>query len=99
MTKRENSINLSKIAWGLLAILMTGALSWCAWVTAGMMDRPDTAGVYKIVETAAPYTRDKAAIDAKLDHVKQVEAKLAEVIEKNTDAINHLRVEIVKSRE
>ena len=91
-----NSINLTTIGYGLLALVAGSAFTWCGWVTIAISDRPSETSVYRIVETAAPYIRDKKAIESRLERIATFERQLGEVIRQNTAAINSLRVELTR---
>lgn len=72
-------------------------VSWCSWITSSVLDRPTKLETKQMVENAPfPYLQDRGRIEEKLNSITSTEEKLAEVIERNTTAINDLRIELAK---
>ena len=86
----------SKFAVWLLGLICAGAITWCGWMTKEVVDKPTIDEVRHLIETSAPYVKDKGTIEARLDQVAKLEDRLSLVIDRNTEAINALRVEIAK---
>lgn len=86
----------SKFAMAMLGMICAGAITWCGWVTNEVANKPTAEEVRQLIETAAPYVKDKGTIEARLEQVAKLEDRLSLVIDRNTEAINALRVEIAK---
>ena len=72
------------VVW-LITGVVTGAFSWGVWITLRVMDTPTRQETREIVENDSLYARDK----------KVIEMQMA-ALQKNTEAINQLRVDIAK---
>lgn len=59
-------------------------------------ERPTLDEVRHIVNSEAPYVQDKRMIEAQLKRLSEIEAKLTGTIDRNTEAINALRVQMAK---
>ena len=94
--KNETTI-LRRIAYGATALASTSALSWATWVTLEVSGAVDRDAVHRIVDTSAPYVEDRKMIANSLEQMKHVETRLIGVIDRNTTAINGLRVELAKA--
>ena len=81
-----------KFAWGSVA----GVLLWNITASWMLFNRPDIDEVRHIVRTEAPYVADKELIREQMQQTAAVNAKLSVSIDRNTEAINLLRLEIVK---
>lgn len=84
----------------LFNYLLTGFIAGCSsffiWSGSAILDRPTRDEVTDMIETQAPYIRDKRAIDDRLQSMEMIERELAEVIRRNTDAIVALRLQLAK---
>lgn len=79
---------------GTTAITTLGVIVAALW--SDIRSRPTTQEVRHIVKSEAPYVADRKLIDAQLKRGEAMEMKLTQTIERNTDAINALRLEIAK---
>ncbi len=90
-------------AGDVLLKLVSGAMvfvvTWAGWATTEIVGRPDTGQVAEMIRTQAPYVEDRKAIEAQLSVVAENSNQLRDVIQKNTDAIVALRVELSRGRE
>jgi len=85
--------------WGITAGIIgifTGGITFGAWSTMAIVDRPSRAEVDKMIRERAPYIEDRRMILDQLQRMSQSDAKLTSVIERNTEAINSLKVELAK---
>lgn len=80
----------------LIAGAVTGFSTWARWVTLSTGDRPTREEVKLMIRDEAPYTEDRNLILERLKSVSGIEDKLLRTIERNTEAINSLKVEIAR---
>ena len=85
-----------KVLLALSAIVVTGGVSWCGWMTSRAASIVPAEEIRRLIQTEAPYTADKKTIAHQLEMSQRSDERLTEVIEKNTEAINSLRIEISK---
>lgn len=94
------NIRIESIGWKVLGVVATAALtatvSWGWWATQAILDRPTVAQTAQLIQKTAPYAQDRGMISAQIKHVDSMEGRLVSVIDRNTEAINMLRVEIAK---
>jgi hypothetical protein len=81
-----------RMFFGVAALLSTGAIGFCSWVTMAITDRPSSEEVRKMIQSEAPYTIDRALILREMEESRG----LRTAIENNTRAINRLEVVIAK---
>lgn len=84
-----------KAAWGAVVFIAGAAVMG----TRAIYDRPSRADVREMIKTEAPYVQDRKLLMDALAKNQKSETRMASVIEKNTDAINQLRVEIAKIKD
>ena len=81
-----------KALWAACTALVAGGVSWASWCTSQITNRPSRTQVNEMIQTQAPYVQDRKAIEERLNRLDD----LGRVIERNTEAINLLRVEIAR---
>lgn len=84
ITMSTFTVYRDKFVWGLVALLTSGAIAWCGWVTVQLLDASSRNAIQDEVVTRL----DSFATSTR--------SELIHVIEKNTDAINALKVELAK---
>lgn len=94
MSQNGFSVWKDRIAWGCVAGLVGGGVSWAAWFTIRSFEQPTKADVLHMIESHAPYVEDRALIRQQLKSGEKVNDRLMTVIEKNTEAINGLKLEM-----
>lgn len=87
----------SKILASFAGIVLAGALAFIGWVTIAVNERPDRTEVLGLIETAAPYMRDRNMILSTLEDSKETNSRLTEAIDNNTKVI--IRLQAVLERE
>lgn len=94
-----------KILWALLfgAASAAGSFGWWSTnrlheLTIQIHDRPDVSRVIEMVTTHAPYIQDRKLILEAISRSSITEQRLVEAINRNTEAINELKVEIAKTK-
>ena len=85
-----------KILVGIVGLLALGATTWCGWVTNSLVYKTTADDVKEIVKTEAPYIEDRNLIKQQITQLSGFSEKLTEVIQRNTDAINSLKIELAK---
>lgn len=85
-----------KLLFWSITTFVAGGISWAAWMTISTSSKPSVNEVRRIVKAEAPYVQERQMILAQLTSIGNTENKLADVITRNTEAINALRVEIAK---
>lgn len=83
-----------KLLFWTVTALVGGSICFNGWVTTRLLATPTLTETRTMIETEAPYNKDKKLVDAQLQRLAFVESKFSEVISRNTDAINALRVEL-----
>lgn len=84
--------------WGMTAFIM-GGVSWAAWITIETTSHIDSKEAAEIVHTSAPYLKDRELIRSQVESAAETGKDMRRVIEKNTEAINALTVEIAKMQD
>lgn len=96
-----------KVVFMVLGVLLTGTLSWSAYLSSAVsanakdiLARPNRDEVGRLIETNAPYMRDRALILSAVDDSKQNSRALREAIQANTQAVIELRavIDAIKDR-
>lgn len=77
------------------AIILAGALGFIGWTTVAISERPDRTEVINLIETSAPYLRDRNMILKTLQDAKEANGRLTEAIDSNTRAV--IKLEAVLS--
>lgn len=85
-----------KILFWSTTALVTGAVTWSAWVTLEVSSHPNRSEVESMIQQRAPYIQDRKAIMDQLQRIEDSEEKALLVIERNTEAITGLKVELAK---
>ena len=76
-------------ARGLIALMLTGSITWCGWVTARLAQTPTYDRTVHLIQETAPYNKERALL---LDSARRT-SDLATVID------NKLTQETDKRRE
>ena len=101
MTKEVKDVMFgNKVLVAAIALSMSCMVSWAVWVTVALFGRPDWAQVKQIIAVEAPYVQDRSSLDLRIKRLELEVSKerddVRRVIERNTEAINNLKVEITK---
>jgi hypothetical protein len=80
-----------------LRTFIGATIAWAVFVTSAVFARPDRSAVVGLIETRAPYVEDRKAISQELAAIRSSHAKISGVIDRNTEAINLLRIELAKN--
>lgn len=82
--------------WWAISAIIAGFVSWAGWLTVALWATPDTTEVRRMIAAETPYVEDRQLIMASLEQIYKTNDRLSGVIERNTDAINALRIELAK---
>lgn len=85
-----------RVLMALVGLLCTGGVAWCGWITLKASEIIPAAEIRQIIRTDSPYVEDRKTISIQLEEMKKSDDKLGLVIDRNTEAINALRVEIAR---
>ena len=85
-----------KIAFGSVIFLAASATSFGWWATVALFARPTEDKVIQLVETRAPYLQDRKSLMEAIARAARSEDRIIEVIAKNTEAINQLRIAMAR---
>lgn len=85
-----------KFLFWLMTGLMGLMVPWSAWVTVSLLARPDRSETKSIIQMESPYVRDQKLLESQVQSFKLVEDRLSRVIDRNTQAIEALRLELAK---
>ena len=98
MNNRMGTFNQwkDKVLFWCITGLVAGGVSWSGWVTLAIFERPTYAQTKADIKELAPYVEDRQMILAKIASMEESKQQFSQVIERNTEAINALRVEIAK---
>ena len=86
-----------KILFWIGTTMLVGIVTAVANLALEVRDLPTGVEVRHIVKSETPYVQDKKMIQEQLKRMHEIEAKLTSTIDRNTEAINALRVEIAKN--
>tara|TARA_R110000824_G_scaffold40564_6_gene121507 strand:- start:719 stop:997 length:279 start_codon:yes stop_codon:yes gene_type:complete len=83
-------------AWQLvfLRTFIGASIAWAVFVTSAVFARPDRSAVVGLIESRSPYVEDRKAISQELAAIRSSHGKISGVIDRNTEAINLLRIAI-----
>lgn len=96
-TKNKTAAWKDKVLYGILAAVCAGVISWGSWASVKVNSQPDRAEVVHMIETHAPYIEDRNMIMRHLERNDQSLRMISQVIDRNTEAINQLRIGLAKS--
>jgi len=85
-----------RVLMALVGLLCTGGVGWCGWITAKASEIIPADEIRQLIRTDSPYVVDRKTIGIQLEEMKRSDEKLGMVIDRNTEAINALRVEIAR---
>jgi len=85
-----------KILFWAITALVGGGVGWASWATLKLQDCVTKDEVVEIVQTAAPYVEDRKMIQQQIESSLETRAEFSRTIQRNTDAINALRVQLAK---
>lgn len=81
--------------WGVTAAIAMH-VGWAGWVTSETYNSPDREETILLIESHAPYVQDRAAIKVQLDQSTEVTRELATAMDRQTEAITALKIEIAR---
>ena len=86
-----------KLLYAALCFIVVSCCSFGRWATISIHERPTKIEVADMIDKSPhSYDADKKWIENKLLTIDSYNGKLSDVIDKNTNAINALRLEIAK---
>ena len=77
----------SKLAIGVICILLSGAISFNVWAVSSIGDRTTREEVKELIEDKSPYAKDRAMVLQALSRVEKSNLELAR-------AVNSLQTEL-----
>ena len=78
----------------ILCFAVASLVGWCSFIQLSVHARPTLKEVHFLMENQGPYLRDRKAVIDQLARNEKTDDKLIAVIERNTQAIMELKVEI-----
>ena len=91
-----------RAAWGLIAGFVSLIIAVMSWLVIQISDQPSHNLIQDMIIQAAaedPYLRDRSKIFSDISHAQKASEKLSAVVERNTDALNSIRIELALLRE
>jgi hypothetical protein len=100
-TKDENTFAawVHRVAWGLIAGFASLMIAVISWLVIQVAETPSYAQMQDMIISEGPYLRDKSKIFSDISHAQKASEKLSAVVERNTDALNNIRIELALLRE
>ena len=84
----------NKVIFAVIGVVLTGGVAWAAWSTMAIVDRPSRDEVRRLIDTNAPYIKDRSLIMSAVEESKENSKALREAIQSNTQAVIELRAVI-----
>ncbi len=85
---------VQKVAWGLVTFAFLTVMSMLGWLAFEVMDRPNRVEVERMIETHAPYIKDREMIRAAMSDMKETNKAIKEALDNNTKVITRLDVSL-----
>lgn len=82
-----------KMFFWAITTAIAGSIGWASWLTVSMQSRPTESEVERMV------SREQRLIEAQVQQLDILAKRSTLVIDKNTDAINALRIELARLAE
>ena len=91
-----------RAAWGLIAGFVSLIIAIMSWLVIQLSEQPSHEAIQDMIikyQAEAPYLRDRSKIFSDISHAQKASEKLSAVVERNTDALNNIRIELALLRE
>ncbi len=85
-----------RFTWGAVVFVAASVASFGGWSTVQIYDRPTKTEVLHMLRSQSPYIEDRKLLMDWIDRSNVSDQRLVEMIQRNTDAINQLRVSIAR---
>lgn len=75
---------------------IVGLIGWCTFITQAVAKIPNIESVKEMIVLQSPYVADKKVIALQIARSESMNEKLADTLDRNTEAINQLRIELAR---
>ena len=97
VSKSEQLQVPAKLAFTIIGVLLTAAISFNAWAVAAVYERPTKEEVKELIRDKSPYIAERALILKTITEASENYKELKRAIDTNTRAVIELQAQLSQS--